>query len=73
MDSPSERAGREASGPDLIPLATAAEQLHLSLGTLRQWRYHRKNLRFYRIGGRIMCDQADVDAYIKAGASEPAA
>lgn len=75
--TPPDHAAGDASGErsavDLRPLDEVSRQLHVSVGTLYQWRHHRKNLRFYKIGGRVMCDQADIDAYIAHAASEPAA
>lgn len=72
-DEPTAEAPREQSPPDWVSLKETAVLLHVSVGTLYQWRHHRKNLRFYKIGGQLMCDRADITAYIRACAQEPAA
>lgn len=77
MSNPPEQAGRDASGKnpdrDLIPLAVVAGMLRVEIGTLYQWKHHKKNLKFYKSGRKVLCDRDEVRAYIEASASEPAA
>lgn len=71
-DLPDRPAEHDEHEP-MIGLAEAARQLGVAKGTLYQWRFSKKNLRSYKIGGAVKYRQSDIDAYIKAQASELAA
>lgn len=49
-----------------MTLREAADQLGLSLYTLRNWRGQGRGPRTYRIGGRVFMRQADLDAWLVA-------
>ncbi len=44
--------------------AEAARVLHLSVKTLRRWRWAGKGPRFLKIGGAVRYDPADLEAFI---------
>lgn len=45
----------------------AAKYLCLKVSTLRRWRWAGRGVVFYRVGGAVRYDAADLDAFIDAG------
>lgn len=50
--------------------AQVAAQLSRSVITLERWRRLRKGPPFYRVMGRVVYDQADVDAWLESQKQE---
>lgn len=50
----------------LLPPKDAAERLGLQKRTLEHWRWKGKGPDYTRVGGRIMYDPADLDAWLEA-------
>lgn len=52
----------------LISTRDAADYVGLSEQTLANWRYLNRGPRWFKVGGRVKYDVADLDAWIEAGA-----
>ena len=50
----------------LVGLSVGAEILGLKVATVRKWLRLRR-LPFYRVGGRVLLDEADVERFVSAG------
>jgi len=50
----------------LVGLAVASEMTGCAVPTLRRWLRLRR-LPYYRIGGRVLLDETDVERFISAG------
>ncbi len=50
---------------DLLTPREVAERVGVSLITLRNWRYERKNLRYIRAGNRVYYKPSDVDSFVE--------
>jgi excisionase family DNA binding protein len=53
----------------LVGLATASAMTGAAVPTLRRWLRLRR-LRYYRVGGRVMLDEADIERFLDAGRVE---
>lgn len=54
--------------PQLLTPAEAAAALRVSVGTLAQWRHHKRySLPFFKIGAAIRYRADDVQAFIEKG------
>lgn len=53
-----------------LTAAQLATQLNRSVITLERWRRLRKGPPFYRLMGRVVYDQADIDAWLQAQKQE---
>jgi len=49
--------------PNLLTPVEAAEILRVTLGTLRNWRYHRTHIRFVKAGRLVFYQAEDVDDF----------
>ena len=58
---------------DLWSLERTAKFVGVEKGTLHQWASKGIELRSYKVGGARKYDPADIRAYLRARASEPAA
>lgn len=50
----------------ILSLEQAAAQVGRSVETLRYWRKVGEGPRTFRLGRRVVCDQADLDAWVEA-------
>jgi len=57
-----------AQTPRYVGEAEVERLTSLSRRTLQQWRIRRKGPRFYKIGARVLYDQAEVLAWIQSKA-----
>jgi len=55
----------------LLSLKDAAQQLHLQIATLRDWRQKRAQIEFVKVGGRVCVTQESIDEFIKANTLTP--
>jgi excisionase family DNA binding protein len=53
-------------GDHLLTPDQAAEQLHVKVGTLAQWRSQGRGPVFTRVGGLVMYERSDLQAYLVA-------
>lgn len=52
--------------PEYLTTAEVAAILRVTINTLRQWRNEARGPRSFRVGGRVLYDRADLNAFIKA-------
>jgi excisionase family DNA binding protein len=57
--------------PAALTERQVAEQLGLSVATLRAWRHRGKGPRFLRLGRSVRYLPADVDEFVRASAVDP--
>jgi hypothetical protein len=51
----------------LLTAAEVAEILHITTGTLANWRFQRRGIPYHKLDhGRILYDRRDVAAYVKS-------
>lgn len=58
---------------EMVKQATAAKYLGVKPHTLENWRHLGRGPRFYKVGGQVRYDQADLDAFLEANVHEPIA
>ena len=58
---------------DLLTISEAAEALRTPLATLRYWRYLGTGPRGFRVGRRVFYRRGELDAWLDAQESAPAA
>jgi excisionase family DNA binding protein len=49
----------------LVTIDEAAEQLRLTPGALRDWRFRRKYLAFVKVGSAVRVSQESIDRFIE--------
>jgi excisionase family DNA binding protein len=57
---------------DLLGVPAAADYLRVSQRSVREL-YWSQRIRTYRVGGRVLIDRADLDAYLAANSTPAAA
>jgi len=51
---------------DILSQDEAAEMLHISVNTLRQWRYRGEGPPYIQVGKSVVYDRASVEAWLKS-------
>lgn len=49
----------------MLSIPVVCERLGVSKSTLAQWRVEKKNLAYYKLGGRVMYREEDINEFLK--------
>ena len=54
----------------MLSIEEVCEKLKVSKSTLAVWRAERKNLAFYKLGGRVVYKEEDIEEFLKGNKVE---